>query len=65
MVLKVCGVFGNSLAKRKHICQTNETLFQLVAHIRGLKKSRPRKLVRKMEGTAGNIELGKVRAYGT
>lgn len=42
------------MAKRKRICQTNETLFQLVAHIRGLKKSRPRKLVRKMEGTAGN-----------
>lgn len=43
--------------------QTNGTLFQAAQPTQRSEKSRQRRLEKKVEGTAANIEIGKVRAY--
>lgn len=43
--------------------QTNGTLFQAAQPTQRSEKSRQRRLEKKVEETAANIEIGKVRAY--
>lgn len=51
------------MAKKKGMRQTNGTLFQAAQPTQRSEKSRQRRLENKVEGTAGNVEIGKVRAY--